>query len=362
MSSRSEAAGAPLAGVSVLDFSSLLPGPLCTLLLAEAGAAVTKIERPGGGDEMRGYEPKFGADSVNFALLNRGKRFVELDLKSDEGREAAIALASRADVLVEQFRPGVMDRLGLGYDAIREANPRIVYCSISGWGQWGPLAHVAAHDLNYQAEAGLLSLACDADGTPAIPNILAADIVGGAYPAMMNILLALRARDAGAGAQHIDVSMADNLFPLMYWALGNGFAAGRWPSAGNELVTGGSPRYQIYATADGRYLAAAPLEDRFWHNFLRGLDATHLLDERDPGKLKRAVAVVVAGRSSAEWERRFAGVDACVSVVKTLREAVESPHFRARGIFERVIDDGSDRSIPALPTPIAPALRSAAFP
>jgi alpha-methylacyl-CoA racemase len=360
VSSRSEGA-APLTGVRVLDFSSLLPGPLCTLLLAQAGAEVTKIERPGGGDDMRGYEPKFGADSVNFALLNRGKRFVELDLKSDEGREAALALAKGADVLVEQFRPGVMDRLGLGYEAVREANPRIVYCSISGWGQAGPLAAVAAHDLNYQAEAGLLSLSCGADGTPAIPNILTADIVGGAYPAVMNILLALRSRDAGAGAQHIDVSMADNLFPLMYWALGNGFAAGQWPTAGSELVTGGSPRYQVYATADGRYLAAAPLEDRFWRNFLRVIDAPYLLDEPDEGKVKRSVAVIVAGRSSAEWERRFAGVDACVNVVKTLREAVESRHFRQRGVFGPVMGDGSGRTIPALPTPVAPALRSAEF-
>ncbi len=351
---------APLSGVTVVDFSTLLPGPLCSLLLAEAGAEVIKVERPGRGDEMRSYQPRFGAHSVNFALLNKGKRSVALDLKTPEGVQRAIELVRGADVLIEQFRPGVMQRLGLGYEAMRAINPGLIYCSISGWGQGGPLADVAAHDLNYQAESGLLGLSAGADGAPGVPQALIADIGGGAYPAMMNVLLALRARDAGGAGCHLDVAMADNLFTLMYWGLGNGFAAGQWPTPGGDLVTGGTPRYQIYRTQDGRYLAAAPLEQKFWENFLQVLQAPHLLDDAaDPAGTRAAVATIIAGRSADEWMRRFDGVDACVSVVKTLQEAVQHPHFRARGLFDEQLDGGG-ATIPALPVPIAPALRAQA--
>ena len=205
----------PLEGVKVLDFSTLLPGPMCTLLLADAGADVIKIERAQG-DEMRSYVPKFGTDSVNFALLNRGKKSIVADLKSPEVRARIETLLREADVLVEQFRPGVMDRLGLGYGDVSKINPRIIYCSITGYGQVGPYAQIAAHDLNYQAQAGMLSLAADDAGKPVVPAVLTADLAGGAYPAVMNTLLALRQRDLSETGCHIDVSMADNLFTLMY--------------------------------------------------------------------------------------------------------------------------------------------------
>ncbi|HSW17686.1 MAG TPA: CaiB/BaiF CoA-transferase family protein [Ramlibacter sp.] len=355
------AAPSPLAGIKVVDFSTLLPGPMCSLLLAQAGAEVIKVERPGRGDEMRSYEPKFGADSVNFALLNQGKRSVALDLKDSAGVAQAIELVRTADVVIEQFRPGVMDRLGLGYEALRAINPRLVYCAITGWGQHGPLADIAAHDLNYQAETGLLALAAGADGAPGLPNVLVADLAGGAYPAMMNILLALRARDASGVGSFIDVAMADNLFPLVYWGLGNGFAAGQWPTPNSDLVVGGSPRYQVYRAADGRYLACAPLEQKFWENFLRVLEAPQLLDDAaDPQGVREAVAAIVATRSANEWAQRFDGVDACVSVVKSLEEAVRHPHFRARKVFDAMLPGGQGREIPALPLPIAPAFRTAA--
>lgn len=344
---------APLAGVRVVDFSTLLPGPLCSLLLARAGAEVIKIERPDRGDEMRTYTPKFGLDSVNFALLNGGKRSVALDLKKAPDLDQAIALVASADVLLEQFRPGVMERLGLGYEAMSALNPRLVYCSITGWGQRGPLAEMAAHDLNYQAESGLLSLTAGADGAPVLPNILAADIAGGAYPAMMNILLALRARDWDGHGRMIDVAMADNLFTFNYWGLGNGFSAGQWPRPSGDLVTGGTPRYQIYRTRDGKFLAAAPLEQKFWQNFLRVLKAPHLVDdERDPQCVRSAVAAIIGNRTAEEWRQRFEGADACVSVVKSLQEAVQSEHFVARGLFEHTVSDGKGNEIPTLPVPI----------
>ncbi|QDL38583.1 CaiB/BaiF CoA transferase family protein [Rhodoferax sediminis] len=348
---------APLAGIRVVDFSTLLPGPMCSLLLAQAGAEVIKIERPGRGDEMRSYVPKFGDDSVNFALLNQGKRSVALDLKDPAGVRQAIELVRDADVLIEQFRPGVMDRLGLGYEAMRILNPGLVYCAITGWGQDGPLAAVAAHDLNYQAETGLMALTAGADGAPGLPNVLVADLAAGAYPAMMNILLALRTRDAGGPGCFIDVAMADNLFPLVYWGLGNGFAAGEWPTPGGDLVTGGTARYQVYRTGDGRYLAAAPLEQKFWKNFLRVLEAPQLLDDSNAARTRDAVAAIIVTRTADEWLQRFAGVDACVSVVKSLQEAVQTPHFRERGLFQARLASGDGREIPALPLPIAPALR-----
>jgi alpha-methylacyl-CoA racemase len=345
----------PLEGIRVLDFSTLLPGPLATLILAEAGAHVTKIERPERGDEMRSYAPEFGADSVNFALLNRGKESVEFDLKSPEAGEVLRPLIERADILVEQFRPGVMERLGLGYDELYEVNPRLIYCSITGYGKEGPRAGVAAHDLNYVAEAGLLGLTTGADGAPAIPQALLADIGGGAYPAVINILLGLLQRERTGEGAHLDISMSDNIFTFLYWALGNGMGAGDWPKPGGELVTGGSPRYNIYRTADGRYVAAAPLEERFWQNFCDLLDLEDKLrdDSKDPEATIAAVAERIALHPARHWQERFVGHDVCCSVVRSVREAMEDEHFNSRGLFDRVVESGTDgRGIPALPVPV----------
>jgi crotonobetainyl-CoA:carnitine CoA-transferase CaiB-like acyl-CoA transferase len=351
----------PLAGVCVLDFSTLLPGPLASLLLAEAGAEVIKIERPGSGDEMRSYEPKFGDSSVNFALLNRGKRSIAIDLKASDALARLRPLIERADIVLEQFRPGVMDRLGLGYAALAAINPRIVYCAITGYGQSGPKSQVAAHDLNYIAESGLLGLSAGAEGAPIVPPALIADIAGGTYPAMINILLALRERDATGRGRKLDIAMADNLFTFMYWALGNGLATGAWPSPGGELVTGGSPRYQIYRTQDGRFLAAAPLEKKFWDNFCVaiGLAPQWHDDARDPRGARKAIAACVAARTAAQWEEIFSGKDVCCAIVASVAEALADPHFRARGLFARQLAAGG-REISALPVPVDPAFRSEA--
>lgn len=348
----------PLEGIRILDFSTLLPGPLASLILAEAGAEVIKIERPGRGDEMRSYVPRFGEDSVNFALLNRGKRSIAIDLKAPGAKETLHPLIASADVIIEQFRPGVMERLGLGYKALRAINPRLVYCAITGYGQNGLRADTAGHDLNYMAECGLLSLSVGADGAPVLPPALIADIAGGAYPAVINILLALRAREHTGSGCKLDIAMCDNLFTFLYWALGNVWAAGQWPRPGGDLLTGGSPRYQIYRTADGRYLAAAPLEDKFWSNFceLIGL-ATELRDDtRDAAATRAAVAQIIAGASADEWRRRFAGQDVCCSIVASLEEALADPNFHMRRLFERRLA-GTPGRIPALPVPVADAFR-----
>jgi crotonobetainyl-CoA:carnitine CoA-transferase CaiB-like acyl-CoA transferase len=342
----------PLEGVKVLDFSTLLPGPMCTLLLADAGADVIKIERASG-DDMRDYEPKVGPDSVNFCLLNRGKKSIIADLKDPVIRKKIESLIAQADVIVEQFRPGVMDRLGLGYEAAKAINPRIIYCSITGFGQYGPYAQIAAHDMNYQARTGMVSLGSDKAGAPFVPPVLTADLAAGAYPAVMNILLGLRSRDQNGGGCHLDISMSDNLFPLMYWGLGNGWAANQWPRSGDELVTGGSPRYQIYQTADDKYLAAAPLEDKFWNNFLSILGLSELEHLDNPALVKASVAKTIAQHPAAYWLKKFEGKDTCVTEVIGLEQAVSDPHFNARGVFNRGVIVASGQRMPALPTPIS---------
>ncbi len=348
----------PLAGIRVLDFSNLLPGPLASLLLAEAGAEVIKVERPGGGDEMRAYAPVFGDVSGNFALLNRGKASLCADLKDAGDRAHVLELVRSADVLIEQFRPGVMERLGLGYEQLARINPGLVYCSITGYGQTGMRALKAGHDLNYLAESGLLGLTRASDGAPVLPPVLAADIGGGAYPAVINIMLALKSRGGTGCGCHIDVAMTDNLFTFAYWGQAMGQAAGRWPRPGGELTSGGSPRYRIYRTADGEYLAAAPIEERFWQIFcdVIGLAPAERHDASEPEAVIARVAARIASASADEWRRRFAGRDVCVTVVESLQSAFADPAFAGRGLFERVVSAQGAR-MPALPVPISAALR-----
>src|SRR5688500_9581766 len=300
-----------------------------------------------------------GTDSVYFSLLNRGKRSIAIDLKAPGAVDALRPLIESADVVVEQFRPGVMDRLGLGFDALKAMNPRIVYCAVTGYGQEGPRAQVAAHDLNYVSESGMLALTHGADGAPVLPPALIADIAGGTYPAVINILLALRERDRTGVGCKLDVAMADNLFTLMYWGLGNGLAAGQWPTSGGDLVTGGSPRYNIYRTRDGRFLAAAPLEQKFWENFCALIDLPQALrdDAVDAAATQRAVAERVAAKTADELRTLFAGHDVCCTIVTSLADALNDEHFKARGVFARALIAG-DRTMGALPVPVADAFRS----
>lgn len=349
----------PLDGVLVLDFSTLLPGPMASLLLAEAGAEVIKVERPGQGDDMRGYDPKWGGDSVNFALLNRGKKSLAVDLKNPADRLLLEPLVARADVIIEQFRPGVMQRLGLDYEAVAAINPSVIYCSITGYGQTGQRRNQAGHDLNYIAETGLLNLSMGSAEAPVIPPALIADIAGGAYPAVLNILLALRERDITGHGRHLDISMTDNLFPLMYWALGQGQASGQWPGNGDSLVTGASPRYRLYPAQDGRMIAAAPLEQKFWDTFcdLIQLEPELRDDQRDPGRTARRVAEIIASKPGHAWQAAFAGRDCCCSVVASLEEALQDPHFVERGVLAKRIRNPAGEEMSALPVPIADAFR-----
>ncbi|WFS70122.1 CaiB/BaiF CoA-transferase family protein (plasmid) [Agrobacterium leguminum] len=349
----------PLKDLLIVDFSTLLPGPLASLILAEAGARVIKIERPNVGDAMRFYEPVVDGESVQFAMLNRGKQSIVVDLKSPDSVEELWPLIEKADVLIEQFRPGVMERLGLGYETLAKRNPRLIYCSITGWGQTGPKANKAGHDLNFQAEAGLLGLSRDNNGAPVLPAFLAGDIAGGTLPAVINILLALRQRGTTGCGSHIDVAMSDNLFGYVSWGLSSGFSGRGWPLPGDDLTTGGSPRYQIFRTADDRFLAIAPIEDKFWAEFVEviGLPAEFRGPDAPVRLTIEAIAECIGKKTAAEWSSAFDGRDVCCSIVSTLEEAVADRHVAARGLFCEKLETGAVE-LPALPVVVAPIFRS----
>jgi alpha-methylacyl-CoA racemase len=348
----------PLEGLLVLDFSSLLPGPMATLMLAEAGAEVIKVESLSG-DGMRAYTPKWGTESAIFAMLNAGKKSISVDLKDKTGKKQIQTLAARADVVVEQFRPGVMTRLGLGYTELAQINPRLIYCSITGYGQTGPKQAAAGHDLNYAGETGLLALSMGDVSDAVLPPTPIGDIGGGSYPAMINILLALEERRRTGRGSHLDIAMSENLFPFAYWALASGFSTGNWPGNGTHLVTGSSPRYRVYATRDGQGLVVAALEPKFWAMFCEtiGLDAALRDDSKNPEATMSEIARVVGVEDAAIWKTRFAGVDCCCSIIVDLKSATDDPHFAARGVFARRVSNERGHNMPALPIPIDPVFR-----
>ena len=343
--------------IRVLDFTTLLPGPMATLILAEAGAEVIKIERPGG-EEMRSQPPHLGDVGALFAMLNRGKKSVEIDLKAAGAVARLTPLIDSADVLVEQFRPGVMARLGLGYEAVSAINPGIVYCSITGYGQDGPQALAAGHDINYAAATGLLSMSRGSDGAPAMLHSQIADIGAGSYPAVMNILTALMGRRRARRGCHLDIAMTDNLFPFLWMPLALGHATGRWAKGGDTRLTGASARYRIYVTADGGYLSVGALEQKFWDAFcdLIGLDAALRDDSLDPQASIAGVATIIVGEDAAHWRERFAGTDTCAVVMLSLEEALADAQNVHRQLFSHRIEGGGD-SLPALPVPVMPPLR-----
>ncbi len=330
--------GLPLEGLRVLDFSTLLPGPLATLMLDRAGATVVKVERPEG-DGLRDHPD-------DFAMLNDGKRFVTADLKDPTDREEVWRLVQEADVLVEQFRPGVMARLGLGYDDVAERNSALVYCSVTGYGQTGPRAMEAGHDLSYLGASGMLSLLDRGKVVgDALPPGLVADVGGGSYPAVINILLALLARKADGCGRHLDVAMADNVFPFMYWSLAHDPQSLR---AGGTRMSGSSPRYNTYPTRDGRLLLVAALEPQFWLRFcdLVDLPSEYRAESANPKVVIDAVATIARAHSGTEWEVLLADVDCSCSVARTVHEARTDPAYWQRGVFVAADGTQAQRVLP----------------
>ena len=343
-----------LEGIKVIDFSTLLPGPLASLFLSETGAEVIKIEKPGVGDEIRLSNPQWGEQSVSFSLLNRGKKSLSLDLKDPKNLKILIPILKEADIIIEQFRPGVMKRLGLDYESIKKINQNIIYVSITGYGQYGPKSMVAGHDLNYIGNAGLLSISMGRENGTVVPPALVADIAGGSYPAVINILLALRKRDLNKEGSYIDLSMTENLFPFMFWGLGSGFAHNKWPGNSDGVLSGGSPRYNIYKTSDGSYVAAAPLEDRFWNKFCEAIELPKkfIKMQNDQEKVIQEIRKIIGQKEKNYWLDVFNKADCCCSIVKSIEEAINDNHFKVRKIFENKIINNLGEEIPALPIPV----------
>jgi alpha-methylacyl-CoA racemase len=339
----------PLAGVRVLDLTRLLPGAMATLHLADMGADVVKIEDTEAGDYSRAMGRVRGGMSDSFRLLNRNKRAMRLDLKQVRGRDAFLRLARQADVVVEGFRPGVMAKFGLAYDALSAANPRIVYCSISGYGQSGPYALRAGHDINYVGYAGI----GDQIGTreaPVVPNFQIADLLGGALVPAMGILAALLdARSSGRG-RYVDASMTDAAFAHAVFPLLGFLEREKAPLRGTGMLDGGLPCYNLYRTKDGRFMAVGALERKFWDTLCDRLGCPefkdrHIVYGTDAEPVKARLAKIFASRTQAEWTASLAAAECCVSPVLSIDEALRDEQLRARGM---VIEDGGLRHF-ALP-------------
>jgi alpha-methylacyl-CoA racemase len=348
----------PLTGIRVLDLSRLLPGGFCSLLLSDFGADVLKVEDTRTGDYVRwspphheGVEPS--ASSALFLALNRGKRSIRLDLKTDGGRDVLLRLARESDVLLESFRPGVMDRLGVGYERLREVNPGLVYCAITGYGQDGPFRDRSGHDLNYLGLVGLLGLTGEGEGPPVQSAGQIADIGGGAQMAAFGILAALRERDRSGEGQLVDVSMADGALSWMAMVAAAHFAGvtarrGELPLGGRLLC------YRPYACADG-WVTLGALEPKFWHAFCRGVGREDLIERQfdPPGSpAHREVEAVFAARTRAEWTAFASEHDCCLEPVLELDEALDSELVRARGMVAELDQPGAEEPVRLLGVPV----------
>ena len=331
-----------LEGIRVIDLSQFLPGPHLTMMMADHGAEVIKVENTQDGEPTRNIGYRKGNQSVYFRNTQRGKKSLTLDLKSGEGREILGKLAESADVLVESFRPGVVDRLGVGYQALRGRAPRLIYCSISAFGQTGSRRDRPAHDMSVQALAGTLSLTQASDGAPVIPNLPGADALG-SLMSLSGILMALVRRQQTGQGDYLDISMFDALISWTCNTTGPVFAEDRAPVPSEERTLGGSAFYQIYRTADGRYVTLGGSEPKFVNNLLSALGREDLIGPatQPPGKAQRPVADFLretfASKSQAEWVEWFADKDVCFGEVRDLREVYRDPFLKER---EMLLHDG----------------------
>jgi len=343
----------PLQGVRILDLTQLLPGPAATLLLAQMGATVVKVEPPTG-DPARFMGGARQRTSQAFVALQRGKQVVTLDLKQDAGRRQLLDMAGSADALLEGFRPGVMQRLGLGWETLHRHNPRLVMCSITGYGQQGPYADRAGHDVNYLGYAGALDQMAGRDGRPALSGLPVADMLGGAQTAAMGVLAALLAgRQTGKGS-HVDVSMTAAVFAANILAAASANLDEPPPAAGNGLLTGGAPCYNTYRTADGRFMAVGALEHHFWKRVCRVLGRDDLADShwqkgQAPGStaaraLRDELQQIFGGKTQAQWVAEFEKSDCCVTPVLDMAEAMSHPMFTQAGMVQDCDDPIEGRS------------------
>ncbi len=323
-----------LQGLKVLDLTRLLPGGYCTLLLADMGADVLKVEDPFGGDYVRWFPPKVKEESIYFLAVNRNKKSMKLNLKHERGKEILKKLAQEYDVLVEGFRPGVMQKLGLGYDELSKVNPKIVYCSISGYGQDGPYSQRAGHDINYIGLAGILGLTGYKGQPPVVPAVPMADFGGGGLQAALAIMMALYCRDRTGKGQYVDISMMDGVVPWLANIAAKYFHTNETLKAGEVELAGGFVCYRTYETKDGRYLSVGALEPKFWANFCRLIEREDLvhqqLDIRADGKLEQELISIFKSKTADEWLALLEGEDTCIERVNSIAEAMTDPQILHR--------------------------------
>ena len=342
----------PLSGIRVLDLTRLLPGPVCTLHLADLGADVIKIEDTGAGDYARTLGAEPGKAAPVFAAINRNKRAMRLDLKQRDGVEVFMRLVRDADAVVEGFRPGVVDRLGIGYAACNAINSRIVYCAISGYGQTGPYRDIAGHDVNYCGYAGLVDQIGVAGADPAIPNLQIADILGGAVVPAMGILAALLDAQRSGKGRFVDVAMTEGVLVHNLQALAAVASTGKAHPRGADFLSGREPCYSVYRTADGRHMAVGALEWKFWERVCDVLGRPDLKEchwekrKRDAKWGKEQTAAIFASKPQAYWIGKFAGEDCCVTPVLALQESFSDPQVVAREMVSR--DNGVLQFAPPL--------------
>jgi len=327
----------PLEGIKILDLTRLLPGPYGTMLLGDLGAEVIKIEEPERGDYARWNPPQINGVGSRHLLLNRNKKSLTLNLKAPEGKAVLRRMVEQgADVLIEQFRPGVMERLGVGYKDLEKVNPRIIYCSLTGYGQDGPYRDLAGHDLNYIGIAGVLGLTGQKGGSPVIPGIQIGDLIGGGLYAVIGILSALMARQKTGRGQYVDISMLDGVVSLLPDSAALYFAEGKAPRAGERRLGGGLPQYQVYQTQDGKYLAVGALEEKFWANLSRLIGrpewAEKIPRELEPRceEIQKEMARLFKTKTQKEWLDLLMHEDTCVTAVQSLDEVFADPQVRSR--------------------------------
>lgn len=340
----------PLHGVRILDLTRLLPGGVLTALLGDLGADVIKVEEPARGDYMRWEQPRLGRESAASWIVGRNKRSLAVDLKRPAGVEAFLRLAETAHVVVESFRPGVMDRLGIGFEQVRARHPRIVYASLSGYGSDGPLADVAGHDINYISYAGVLGMTGPPGGPVCPPGVQVGDL-GGATMLSVGLLAALyRAERTGEGAR-VEVAMYDAALAWTSIHAGELWAGGPVPDPGEMLLNGRYPCYGVYRCADGRSISVGAIEPKFWAEFCSVLGHPELEHRRMDPEAREVVAAVVVTRGRDDWVQAFEGSDACVAPVLDLGEALAHPLARARSMVLDADHPELGRA-PTLGTPI----------
>lgn len=338
----------PLAGLRILDLTRLLPGPLATRHLLELGAEVIKIEGPEGEGQDDGTRTMWqtageragNAPGLFFRELNDGKGLLRIDLRAAEGREQLLAMVRDADALIEGFRPGVMDKLGLGWQALHAVNPRLVLCSVSGYGQQGPWSHRAGHDINYIAMCGVLQQVASIDGAPALPNFQIADLLGGTQAAFAGLLAGLLGAQRNGRGRHVDVSMTHEVWRHQVIARASLAATGRSAPPGRDLLSGGVPCYGVYRTLDARALAVGALELKFWRALCNAISRPQWIEQHwslgqriggdDAMALRAELAALFATQSMAYWAAVFDHVDCCVTPVLTPEEARDHPLFAGR--------------------------------